>query len=195
MEEIWKDIKNYEGLYQVSNLGQIRRIKFINNITEKDKITIISQGFQNSGYLKVCLYKNDKMKNKLVHRLVAETFIPNPNNLPFVNHKDGNKQNNKVDNLEWCTQSENMKHAYKNGLTKAYAKGKYGKDSLKAIKINMLDKNTGEIIKQFGSIIDGAKYIGQNKSCHIVSCCKGRLKTAYGYKWEYADKSSTKSIR
>lgn len=187
MIEDWKDIKNYEGLYQVSNLGNVRRMKFINNIIKKNKIYSISKGKNNSGYLKVSLYKDNKMKNKLVHRLVAEAFIPNPNNLPQVNHIDGNKLNNNVSNLEWCSQSQNMKHAYKLGLTKAYATGKYGANNPKAIKINMIDKKSGETIKTFNSIIDGAKYIGKNKSCHIVSCCKGKLKTAYGYKWKYAN--------
>lgn len=186
INEIWKDIKCYEGLYQVSNLGNIRKLRFINNITNKEKQFNITPQIINSGYYKVVLYKNGKYKNKLLHRLVAETFIDNPYNKTQVNHRDGNKLNNSVENLEWCSQSENMKHAYKNNLIVSYAAGKYGANSLKAKKVNMLDKKTRKIIKTFGSLIDAAKYIGVNKSCHIVSCCKGRLKTAYGYKWEYS---------
>lgn len=185
MEEIWKDIKDYEGLYQISNLGNIRKLRFINNIVNKEKIFKITPQIINSGYYKVVLYKDGKYKNKCIHRLVAETFIPNEENKPQINHIDGNKLNNNVDNLEWCTRSENMKHSYKNNLSTPSAKGKYGSDNPKAKKVNMLDKNTNEIIKTFGSLIDAAYYLKVNKSCHIVACCKGRLKTAYGYKWEY----------
>lgn len=185
MQEIWKDIKDYEGLYQVSNLGNVRKIRFINNITNKEKIFNITQQMNTNGYYKVMLYKNGNYKNKSVHRLVAETFIPNLENKLCVNHIDGNKLNNKLDNLEWATYSENMKHAFKYGLTHAQATGKYGENNPKALKINMLDKKTNKILKTFGSIIDAAKYMGLEKSCHICSCCKGKLKTAYGYKWEY----------
>ena len=188
MERIWKDIKGYEGLYQVSNCGEVRKLRFINNITNKEKIFMITPQKINSGYYKIVLYKNAVYKNKTIHRLVAETFIPNPNNYPCVNHKDGNKNNNNVENLEWCTYSENAKHAYKNNLTTAAAKGKYGGENPKAIKVNMIDKNTNKVIKQFDSQIEAAKYIGVKRSCHIVSCCKGRLKTAYGYKWMYANR-------
>ena len=186
ISEIWKDVKDYEGLYQISNLGNIRKMRFINNITNKEKQFNIKPQINNSGYYRVMLFKNGNYKNKLLHRIVAETFINNPDKKNQVNHKDGNKLNNCVQNLEWCSQSENMKHAYKNKLAKSYATGKFGANSLKAKKVNMLDKKTKQTIKTFGSLIDAAKYIGVNKSCHIVSCCKGRLKTAYGYKWEYS---------
>lgn len=187
MKEIWKDIKEYEGLYQISNLGNIRKLRFINNIVNKEKIFNIKPQIINSGYYKVVLYKNKKYKNMLLHRIVAETFIPNINNYDFINHKDGNKLNNNVNNLEWCTRSQNMKHAYKNNLVQAQAKGKYGSDNPKAIKIDMLDKNTNKILKQFNSVIDAAHYVNVDKSCHICSCCKGKLQTAYGYKWQYSN--------
>ena len=107
MKEIWKDIKGYEKLYQVSNLGNVRRIKFINNRTQKDKIKMLKLIKDKKGYLKINLWKNNKSKMFLVHRIVAETFILNPNNLPQVNHKDENKSNNCVENLEWCSQKYN----------------------------------------------------------------------------------------
>ena len=185
MEEVWKDIKGYEGLYQISNLGKVRKLRFINNICNKEKIFLITPQKINSGYLKVSLYKNSNFENKLVHRLVAETFIDNPNHYLEVNHKDGNKYNNNADNLEWCNRKQNMQHAVKTKLYKAPNEGRYGEKSYKAIKVKMIDKNTNEVLKIFGSIIDAAHYIGINKSCHIVSCCKGKLKTAYGYKWQY----------
>jgi len=187
MTEIWKDIKNYEGLYQVSNLGNVRGLRFINNIVNKEKIHGISITTQNSGYLKVMLYKDGKPKNVMVHRLVAEAFIDNPENKKQINHKDGNKHNNCVTNLEWCSKSENMRHAFKMGLATAQAKGKFGSENPKAISVNMIDKETGNIIKKFNSIIDATHYLGKSCSGHICNCCKGKLKSAYGYKWEYAD--------
>lgn len=187
MTEEWRDIKGYEGLYQVSSLGNVRKLRFINNYVNKEKIFQINQTYGWGGYKKVILYKGGRYKNRYVHRLVAESFIPNPDNKPQVNHKDGVKTNNSVSNLEWCTQSENMLHAYRTGLSHAAAAGRYGANSTKAIRVDMVDKETGETIREFGSLIDAAIFIGAKKSCHIVSCCKGRLKSAYGYKWRYAE--------
>lgn len=120
-KEIWKDIKGYEGLYQVSNLGRIKSLqryrisKSGTNQNVNEKILKQSCGKTNK-YLNVTLAKNKKNKTFQIHRLAALNFIPNPNNYPQVNHKDGNKQNNCVDNLEWCTCKENINHAWKNGL-------------------------------------------------------------------------------
>lgn len=100
MNEIWKDIKGYEGLYQVSSWGNV-----------KGKKGILKPYITEKGYLKVGLFKDGKNHKKRVNRLVAEAFIPNPLNLPQVNHKDGNKKNNSVSNLEYCTNSENRNHA------------------------------------------------------------------------------------
>lgn len=117
MEEIWKDIQGYEGLYQVSNLGRIKRIRFINNVTNKPQDKFLSmKKIDNLGYQTVALCKDGQIKYKRTHRIVAETFIPNPQNLPCVNHKDGNKLNNLIDNLEWCTYSQNTRHAMSSGL-------------------------------------------------------------------------------
>ena len=91
MNEIWKDIKNYEGLYQISNLGRIKRV---------DKNKILKYAIVYNGYYRVCLCKNGKAKDFRVHRLVAETFIPNDKDLEIVNHKDGNKKNNKVEKIK-----------------------------------------------------------------------------------------------
>lgn len=185
MQEVWKDIAGYEGLYQASSMGRIRRLRFINNYVDKRKITIVKAYPINSGYLKIMFHKDGGYENKLVHRIIAETFIPNPKGLDQVNHKDGNKHNNNADNLEWCTQSENMRHAVNMGLFTAFSLGKYGADNPKAIPVEMLDKNTGELLKRFGSLIDAAHFLGKEKSGHIVSCCKGKLKSAYGYRWRY----------
>lgn len=106
-KECWKDIKNYEGKYQISNLGNIRSLKFINNRIEKAKIRLLKPQVRN-GYFVIHLSKHGKRKCYQVHRLVAQEFIENPNNYTIVNHKDYNPKNNKVDNLEWCTQKQNV---------------------------------------------------------------------------------------
>ena len=100
MKEIWKDIKGYEGLYQVSNFGRV-----------KSSTKILANRLSKRGYYIVTLYKNAKGVTKTVHRLVAQAFIPNPDNLPQVNHKDENKLNNRVDNLEWCTAKYNINYS------------------------------------------------------------------------------------
>ena len=117
--EIWEEIKGYEGKYRVSNLGNVKSLwmwtgdKYI----RRDKLL---RGVLNkNGYLYVSLSKNGQVKRFKVNRLVAEAFIDNPYNLPITNHKDGNKTNNCVNNLEWCTYSENLSHAYKIGLRKS----------------------------------------------------------------------------
>ena len=131
MEEIWKDIKGYEGLYQVSNLGNVKSLPKIRNTgllnakSYKTKEKILKTGGKR--YEIVVLYKNKKPKTFPIHKLVAEYFLENPNNYYCVNHKDGNKLNNNIENLEWCTISENTKHAYDLGLKKAvnrYTKNK-----------------------------------------------------------------------
>ena len=116
-EELWKDIAGYEGLYQVSNMGQVKRlctkVNAKNNSTRIKKEKILKKATYSWGYEYVCLSVNVKREKKKVHRLVAETFIPNPNNLPQVNHINGVKNDNRVSNLEWCNNSENMKHMYR----------------------------------------------------------------------------------
>ena len=118
-EEIWKDIKDCKGRYQISNFGNVKSLARFNNgkfgrlISER----ILKQNFR-QGYAYVRVFVNGKKTNLVIHRLVAETFIPNPQNLPQVNHIDGNKQNNNVNNLEWCLQRDNLLHAIKNSLRK-----------------------------------------------------------------------------
>ena len=120
-QEIWKDIKGYEGAYQVSNLGRVRsltrKVKTFNGV-RTSKGQLLKPLKTNTGYYRVDLKQNQKDKYMSIHRLVAEAFIPNPNNYPIINHKDNNPQNNCVENLEWCTQSYNVKYAYKYGNAK-----------------------------------------------------------------------------
>ena len=118
----WKEIKGYEGKYIISNYGEIISLPRYKRNNSKFQYVqpreICKYTNPKNGYAYVYLCNNGVYKNVRLHKLVAKTFIPNPNNLPQVNHKDGNKLNNHVKNLEWCTASENIKHAYKLGLMK-----------------------------------------------------------------------------
>lgn len=168
-KEIWKDIVGYEGLYQVSDLGRIKRIVFINNKTIFKKEHIVSQQTNKKNRCYVSLYKNNKRKNCIVHRLVASAFLSNPNNYPQVNHIDGNPQNNSVKNLEFCTASYNNKHAYANNL-------KNNNKTKKAII-----RNDG---KEYDCVYSAS--IDMNVSpCSIRDCLKKRVKTCKGYSFEY----------
>lgn len=169
--EIWKDIEGYEGLYQVSNLGRVKSLG--NNKTRKEKIL---KGIKERGdYLKVILCKEGNRKHFKVHRLVASAFIPNYNNLPQVNHKDEDKNNNRVDNLEWCDCKYNINY------------GSHNKRMIKANSIPIIQfSKTGEFIHKWDSAREAEKELGIDKG-NICSCLKGRYKTAGNYKWEYAD--------
>lgn len=171
MQEMWKDIKNYKGLYQVSNLGNIR-----SNI---NKPKILIPQISNAGYFRIII----RNKHYSVHRLVAQTFIPNPENKPQVNHIDGNKLNNNVNNLEWATASENQKHNYIFLNFKPPMLGKKGSNHIASKHIIQYDKN-GKFIKEWDSLIEASKYLSICASC-ITNCAKGRRKTAGGYIWEY----------
>jgi hypothetical protein len=124
MDEIWKDITGYEGLYQVSNLGNVRSLdKTVhaksrngNDFTQTYKGRILSQELINTNAYRVSLCKDGHVERFLTHRLVAQEFIPNPENKPEINHKNGNRAKDDIDNLEWCTHPENMHHAYNTGL-------------------------------------------------------------------------------
>lgn len=116
MAEIWKDVEGYEGLYQVSNLGRVKSLTHYiikeNYKPREVKGKILTPFFDRpKGYMSVSLSKNNKIKLQRIHRLVAQAFIPNPDNLIQINHKDGNKSNNNVENLEWCSCKDNIRHA------------------------------------------------------------------------------------
>lgn len=187
MLEVWKDIPNYEGLYQISNLGNVKSLCFgARNIRKSNIVKLLHQSPNNLGYHKVELYKDGKSKMFYVHRLVAISFIPNPDNKPQINHKDGNKDNNTVDNLEWVTSKENLHHAVETGLRRrSQMKGITGKLNKNSKKINQYDKE-GNYIATYYGIAEAARIL--NGNANSISCClRGRYKTACGYKWEYAD--------
>lgn len=174
-KEVWKDIKEYEGLYQVSSLGRVKSLNY--NKTKKEKIL---KPHESRGYYNVTLYKNGFHKYYGIHRLVAKEFIVNPKNKTQVNHKDGNKKNNNIENLEWVTSSENMKHAFENNLHKKY----YGKEHNNARKIKQYTLNN-IFIKEWGSIVEAANYYKTSIE-NIYSCLNKKSKTAKGFKWEYS---------
>lgn len=159
----------------MSNLGNVRSLNY--NHTHEIKVLIPKK---NRKYWYVCLYRNNKQYYPRIHRLVAETFIPNPENKEQVNHIDGNKYNNRVDNLEWCTNLENMQHAIRTGLVK-----NKGADNPRSKAVQQLDLE-GNILNEFGSTREAGSFLGNaNKNSKIWNACNGKSKTAYGYKWQY----------
>ena len=170
MTEIWKDIVGYEGLYQVSNLGRVKSVK---------RNKILSQKHNWDGYLRIQLWRNNKNKYVSIHRLVAEAFIENPNKKPFINHIDGNKQNNNVDNLEWCTQKENIKHAFDNGLSTPCPKN-WSRLSKPVLQCTL----NGDVIREFPSQKEVERVLGINH-VNISYACRHNS-TASGYKWRFA---------
>ena len=189
MLEIWRtavyDGEIYEGLYKVSNLGKILILNYRN--TGKAKLMKPSQ--EKNGYLKIVLSKNRKRKTCRVHRLIAETFLENPENLPEVNHKDEDKTNNFVflnedgsvdkekSNLEWKTPKENSNHGTRNErIAKANTNGKKSKKVLQFT----LD---GEFIREYPSIMECERN-GFYRSA-VWRCCNGKQKSAYGFLWMY----------
>ena len=164
MKEIWKDKKDYEGHYQVSNWGRIKSIKF-------GKERILKQNIR-CGYYYVNLYKNNIKKQYPVHRLVAEAFIDNPDNLFQVNHRDENKLNNNVDNLEWCDAKYNI-----NFGTCIERRSK--KKSKPVLQYDL----EGNFIKEWESIAECNRN-GFNQG-NIWMCCQGKLKKYKGFIWRY----------
>lgn len=175
MKEIWKDVQGYEDLYQVSNLGRVKSLPKVVDI-KRCKITLkekmLSQ-IEKGDYLSVILCNNRNRRQFSIHRLVAIAFIDNPNSLPEVNHKDEDKHNNVVSNLEWCDRCYNQNY----GTCRERAASKLWK------KVFQYSKN-GEFIKEYKSIQYAADSLGIFPT-NIIECCKGRRKSAGGYIWKY----------
>ena len=188
MEEIWKNIEGYPN-YQVSNMGRIKRLSTgYYRRTEK----ILKPQLQNNGYLHIKLSQKDKTKCILVHRLVAQVFIPNPNNLPQVNHINEDKTDNRVENLEWCDRKYNIN--YGNGISKRVKTNKENGTYKKIGEINskihsksiLQFSKDNSFIRKWDCIMDVQRELGYDNR-QICSCLKNRQKTAKGFKWVYAD--------
>lgn len=179
-KEKWLPIKDYENCYVVSNTGIVKSLKRVNEYGYHLKEHIMHQTIDRNGYCKVYLTKYGKSKSKLVHRLVAEAFIPNPNNFPEINHKDENKANNMVDNLEWCTHKYNSNY----GTRTSKIIPKTIEKTRKPVK--QIDED-GNVIKIWYSMNEASRKLGIIQQ-NISKCCQGTRQHAGGYKWEYADK-------
>lgn len=187
MCEIWKDVPGFEGYYQASSFGRIRSVdRITNSRTAYGKI--LKQSLQNSGYRFVGLAKNGKTKSSLVHRVVAISFLELVDGKTYVNHKDGDKENNNVNNLEWCSFSENIKHSYVLG-TRVISDRQINR--LKNFNVETKSKSvyqydiSGNLLNKYPSMIVASLKTGVNYSS-ICSCVKGHIKhkTAGGFVWK-----------
>lgn len=186
MKETFKDITGFEGLYQISNLGNVKSLPRDTGNQYKG-ITKILIPFKNKdGYLIESLYKNGVKYRISTQRLVAKEFILNKNKKPCVHHINHNKTDNNANNLMWVTYSENIKFNYLTGgqIGKSNMKGKFGKDNPGSIRVKQLDLE-GNLIKIHDGISEAARKICGSAS-HIVSVCKGKLKKHKKYRWQYA---------
>ena len=190
MKEVWKDIECYEGLYQVSNLGNVRSLDRIVKRKGQGDLPLkgkeVKQYLGKTGYDVVTLCKDCKLKQHKVHRLVAKSFIENPDNLPQVNHIDENKRNNKVDNLEWCSNFYNSNFGTRSKRISTNKKGIHAGGNADALKKKtvMCDLEGNEI-KVFESVAEASKFLGKKDTGSIAYCCNGKRKTAYGFTWKY----------
>lgn len=182
MEEIWKDIAGYEGLYKVSNTGKVKSLNY--NHTGKEKI--MKPGKNTKGYLYVNLYKNSEIKSFKVHRLVAAAFINNPDNKPHIDHINTIRDDNRVENLHWVTQKENVNNpiSIKRLLDNSPTAGKFGKDNFSSKSVCQYSLD-GKFIRKWNCIMDVQRELGFSNG-NISNCCLGKQKTSYGYIWKHA---------
>lgn len=181
MEEIWKDIEGYENLYQISNMGRVRSLRY-------GKVKILKNGINKNGYCKVALVKNSVYKNFYVHRLVAIHFIPNPENKPHIDHINTDRADNRVENLRWVTNKENHNNAL-SVLNHSKVNSKINCENyIKAVLKPVIQLTMKGIpIKMYSSCMEAAKYIDTHHT-NIRGVLAGRQKSAKGSRWlKYED--------
>ena len=196
MEEIWKDISGYEGLYQVSSCGRVKALSRVSvdslgRSTLRGEKMLVANASKQTGYPTVSLSKDGVVKYYNVHRLVAEAFIPNPNNLPCVNHKDESRDNNNVDNLEWCTYGYNntygtatqRRNESLRNYWKTHQREPHGIPARHIVQYSL----NGERIREFHSIREAERELKTGPSSGISACCNKKMYTAYGFVWRFAD--------
>lgn len=192
--EEFRPVKGYEGLYEVSDFGRVKSLQrkvssaIRNNTTITRKERLLKQG-DNRGYKSVVLQIVGDNKNqcKRVHRLVAEVFLPNPLNKPIINHKDCDPSNNHVGNLEWCTQSYNIQYSWNLGRKKVsdeFKKPRFGRENKSARQVVQMTLS-GEFVKEWDCVSYIERDLGFSRP-NICKCCRGKINTAYGFKWKYA---------
>lgn len=174
MEEVWKKVEGFEGFYEVSDLGRVRSwIDSHRNRIAEPKI--LNPANDRGGYLFVNLYKDGRRKTFLIHRLVAQAFIPNPGNLPQVNHIDECKTDNRATNLEWCSPAYNSNYGTRNErLAKA--------NSRPVLQYDL----SGNFVRKWPSTREIYRQTGWNRS-YISACCLGKYQSAYHHVWRYLD--------
>lgn len=168
-EEIWKDIEGYDGVYQVSDKGRVKSLSI-------GKEKILKPKRNTKGYLQVALYKNVETKWCYLHRLVAQSFLSNPNNLPQINHKNEDKNDNRVENLEWCSSKYNSNYGTR--IQRFVEK--------KSKSVLQFDKE-GNFIREWSSIIAVKNELGIDQSA-ITQCCKNKRKSAGKFVWRYKER-------
>lgn len=182
---IWKPVPGYEALYEVSNAGDVRNTEYLssrtNCIISRPVPRVLRQETSHDGYKRVVLSNNGKHRHFSVHRLVAMAFVPNPNNMPQINHIDENPANNRADNLEWCNGKQNCNHG---GHCQRIAIRQTNNPS-RSKPVRQLDMD-GNFIKEYPSTREAERQTGV--ACEQISrCCKGRNHHAGGCRWEYAN--------
>jgi hypothetical protein len=201
--ETWKPVVGCEGYYEISNLGNVQSLERVIEYKYKTKSGIIiirrikkskrlKTHINDAGYYSTDFQVNGIKETVCIHRLLAEAFIPNPENKSTVNHKDGIKTNIAIDNLEWTTYSENNQHAVNTGLRQSPWTGKFGTNNPKSKPVSQYDKTNNKIC-EFANAREAQRITGINYK-HISSCCLGKRKTHGGYIWKYNIQECTNKV-